>query len=938
MNDQKQIPFLEKVAEMALSENVKNLENIAFVLPSQRAGLFLKKYLAQLVGENFWAPQIFTINEFTNRHSTLELADPLVLLFELYVVYENLLKDKAESFESFMKWGALMVADFNDIDSSLAQQNIFTDLKNIKELENNSLLSENLTDNQSQYLLFWNNMVKIYKNYNDHLSDLKIGYQGKIAKDLAENAAMYFDNTAFKKIYFAGFSALTKAEQKIILFLVENKKSAILWDTDSYYMDDENAEAGAIIRKIKPLFPSHFKWKENKLIENKKQIHFYSSTQNLSQVKLAGKLVKDLFDNQKTGNTAIVLADETLLEPLLNSLPNDITNINITMGLALKSTSVCNFYHSIFDFLRNAKHVSNSASRKFQYHHQDVKNLFNNQILQSVIHWNVCLEKAVEHIKDQNKNYIEYSDIKELFVKEKLLDDLLENIFDLKHNFSESNASSVFYKINQVLVKETFPSVKSQIEKNALLVYNEIFEKLQKYSQLNLHLKNEKVFFQILSQLESAQKINFLGEPLEGLQIMGMLETRALDFENVILVSANEGILPKDGSENSLIPQELKRLYGLPGYSERDSIFAYYFYRLLQFPGNIHITYNTESDKFGAGEESRFIKQLRLEATLKNKEIQLFDHQFHIPIAIDPLKNPAIEKTDLIKKKLLALFESGLSPSSLNTFVNCPLDFYYQYVLGIKENQEKEINIEADRMGSVIHNTLEELFSEVKEKNNFTAEAINEMFAKVEKMLIKQFEIENRIDFGMNHLIYNVSLSFIQSFLKEEKKQLDEAKKAGIVPQILFLEEKLEATIEMEIEGKIIPVKIKGTADRIDLWGSVTRIIDYKTGSVNETDLNAMSPINLIENPKYAKALQLYAYAYMYIKKSNASHVQSGIISLKSPTKGLMNLKMDKDNDTITTEHLEGFEHILKKLIGNIWGSDTPFVHNPKSTYCKLCQ
>jgi ATP-dependent helicase/nuclease subunit B len=939
MDEQKKnIPFLEKVAQLSISENGKNLENVAFVLPSQRAGLFLKKYLSKIAGQNIWAPQIFTVNDFVNKHSAIKLAEPLVLLFNLYEVYKKVLSENAENFENFIKWGSIMIADFNEIDASLAHKNIFRDLKNLKEIENYSLLSDELTENQSQYISFWNDMIIIYENYNKYLSDLQIGYQGKITKDVAENAELYFKNSELTKIYFVGFNALSKAEEKIILFLTGNNKASILWDTDAYYMNDSMAEAGAIINKYKSVFPAPFTWEGNKLSSQKKQINLYACAQSLSQVRLAGKLVKDIKDNQKTGNTAIVLADENLLEPLLNSLPDDLININITMGLPLKNSMVCNLYRSIIDFLKSTQTIEGSENVKIQYYYKDVELVLKNPILNAKNSWNACIEKGLAFLKSENYIYVNYKNIKPFFEKEIGLDALFELIFGMKHNLNNQSISDSFFGVNENIMNNCSLHLHSEIEKNALIVYSKLFSTIKDYDQLNEYLKNEKVFSQILRQLESKEKINFLGEPLEGLQIMGMLETRALDFENLILLSANEGILPKESTENSLIPQELKKLYGLAGYKERESIFAYYFYRLLQFSEYSFITYNTEADDLNTGEESRYIKQLKLEAKSKNSNIEINEYQIEIPIVFDPLKNPVIAKTDPVQKKLKEIFKNGISPSALNTFINCPLDFYYKYVLAIKESEEFKATIEANKMGTAIHEVLEKIYLEIKEKDKYNIDEITKASVKVEQLLKDNYQKKNSISSGKNHLIFNVSLKFIQSFLKEDKNRLMEAKKLGIEPKILFIEKKLETNINLEFDGEMIPVKLKGTADRIELWGNTTKIIDYKTGSVDESKLSAIKLDKLIVNSDFSKALQLYAYAYLYTKSTGIDKVESGIFCFKSPTKGIMNLEIEKDSHLINTEHYEAFEEIFKTLIQKIWELNEPFKHNPGSKYCTLCQ
>ncbi|MFH1319302.1 MAG: PD-(D/E)XK nuclease family protein [Bacteroidota bacterium] len=1001
-------PFLSKITDHIFKNYKDDISRLCIVLPNRRGGLFLKKYIGKKYKKTIWSPEIFAIEDFIKELSGVEILDNVTLLFKFYKIYceqteetelpkqaspsEMELEGGSHSFDQFIKWAPVLLNDFNEMDEYLADTDkLFAYVNEARAIQVWNLENPELSPNQKSYLMFWKSLGKYYEKLKEELESKNQAYQGmayrKVSNEISTvEGGKKLKERNWKKILFAGFNALTKAEETIIEKLISIGMAEMLWDADTYYTQNQTQEAGRFIAKYKKKWkPNDFKWEENILSTDNKEINIIGIAQNVNQAKYTGEILftsppkspspmgegdLDVLHSKATGDgVAVVLADENFLAPVLNSLPGNISDVNVTMGYPLKNTPLYGLFDAILNLHVNSPQNPESSSypgktkegfkpgKDQSFYYKDVLKVLNHPYLDQPM-----TSIIARKIQKKNKVFISSNDI-EQFVTCELQEDLniLKPVFSSWNDPGEKgrsvteNALDCFYGLishfKDFLISE---DENKTIELEYLYAFAKLIKRLKtllKDHDLNISSEGEKettlkppmdikTFRTIFNQLVKAEKLSFYGEPLKGLQIMGMLETRTLDFETVILLSANENILPSGKTQNSFIPYDIRREFGLPTYSDRNAISAYHFYRLIQRAKKIYLLYNTEPDEFGSGEKSRFITQLLHELPKVNKNIKITEQLITLPILKVKKKDISIEKDDDILNRLNAWIQRGVSPSALNTYINCPLDFYYKYVLGLEEAEEVEETIEAATLGKCVHHVLRDLYAEFEGKN-ISINDVVKMKPFVEQKTIKAFSREYSaadIHHGKNLLILNVAIRFIENFLKEEVRCLSEIEKEGKSLVIRSLEEKLEMSMKMTLNGVEKRVNFRGTADRIDLVGDTTRIIDYKTGLVQPADLKPGDFENIANDPKYDKAFQLLMYALMYNKNPEGltGSLITGIISFRRLSQGLMPVIIYESTE-INEEILRSFEDRLKMLMSRIYDMNTPFRHNEEAEYCRFC-
>lgn len=927
--------FLKKTAEYLLANYQENLEEVLLILPNKRAGLFLKNEFSQLISHPIWLPEIIGTQDFVEKVADIEIADNLQQLFELYQTYCNV-EPTPESFEDFSKWGQIILHDFNEIDRYLINvDTFFKEINDIRAIEVWNVGQTQPTELQTQYLVFWQQLSKLYQQFNKDLETKKLAYQGrafrKVATQLQANPEAFIQQhlSKWKKIVFIGFNALTVAEESIITSLIKQQRAEILWDADEYYLSDEMQESGYFLRQHfkKSVFTSP-KWIHKKFTSTPKNISIIGIPQQVGQAKYLPELLNNLKTHNGYKNTAIVLADENLLIPVMQSIPNEIKNVNITMGYPLRNSGVTIFFETLFSLYMNGEKFGKKDQLTF--HYKDFLNLFRLPFT-NIIFGKESGKKITSKIIKNNWVFIS-SD------KLGLINDSLPIAFNNRTTPIELigfckkiiQIGKNYYIANKS-VSRTFT-----LELEYLFHFSKLFNQLELLMSKYQSVTTFKGFFSLFRQLLSTFSIELYGEPLQGLQIMGMLETRNIDFENVIILGANEGILPQGKSFNSFIPYDLKKAYRLPTHYEKDAVYAYHFYRLIQNAKNVFITYNTETNEFGSGEKSRFITQIEHELheqgniSITNKIIN-----YTTKGALSDEKN--IVKTESILNSLKALFAAKISPSAINTYINCPLDFYYKYVLKIGEEDEVEDIIEHTTFGNIVHKVLEELYKEHLNKELFPHH-IKEMLKKSDDLVLHQFIQQynpNEIQQGKNLLIFNVAKTYVRNFLEQELSFLEELKQPIT---ILGLEEKLNYQTKIAVNGEDIPINFAGIIDRIDRVNNQIRIIDYKTGLVEPKDLK-FNHFKEIEENALTKVAQVLFYALL-LQQNHQEYTNTpllaGIFSFRKISEGLICLNQDK-NKTVTAEMINQFEELLKKIAIEIIDQKIDFKHQSAAEYCNFC-
>ncbi|MFM7024173.1 MAG: PD-(D/E)XK nuclease family protein [Flavobacteriales bacterium] len=922
------ISFLGKVAKHIHDNHAGNTENLCVVLPSKRAGLFLKKEIAKIFNKTIWSPFILSQDDFIQEICQAKIISSFELTLHFYSVYKDLPSDvEKDDFNEFLNWAPALLNDFDSIDRHLVDPaKFFGYINESRALEVWNVGGEPLSDFQKDYLRFWKNLYQYYTALNESLVKEQLLTRGQAYRKTAEIVAQPDYKSRWQKIIFAGHNALTPAEEKIIVSSLKNGNAEILFDSDEYYLYNKSQEAGTFLRKYMNSWKaSDFRWKEDLLQKDNKNINIIACPQNIIQAKVAGEIVKTKFP-LNSPDSAVILCDENLLLPFLNHLPEDTTAVNITMGFPLKQTDLYPLLIQLFALHDNAL----LKGKDYLFYHQDLLLLLAHEKMQLV----TDKEKHNDFrqwITANNKVYI---------TTERCIEFLGEESRFLLAATNKTGKGFLSSMLQLTLVLKEKYGDDRPVESEYLFTFYTFLQKLsnlvEKY-QLE-ELNNLKALKRVCIKLIKQEKLAFYGEPLRGLQIMGMLESRTLDFENIVLLSVNEGVIPKDKQQQSFIPFDIKKEFGLHTHQENDAIFAYHFYRLLQRAKNVYLLYTSAGDGMGAqGEKSRFLKQIEMEYAGKgNPNITLHSTQAALPSSAGKKGDIDIESSVNIIEKLGSMAEKGFSPSAINKLIACPLDFYYRYILGLGELDEVEEDIEASSMGTAIHNTLEKMYRPFVGKV-LPVDEVKKMLLLVEPYLKTSFEEVkiSEISQGKNHLTFNIAVDVIIQFLRNEISYLEELAIENQVLTIVSLESKIEGELEIEVGGKTQIIKLKGIADRIDKIGNTIRLVDYKTGSVKDDELSFT--MENISSTKKSKALQLMWYSMLYLENHpEIKSITPGIISFRSLSKGMIGIKYNNQNTADVASCLE-FRQQLKMIFENLFAGNIRYSHSSDAKYCQYC-
>lgn len=938
--------FLEDVVAQLIRDHEGRWEELCLVLPSRRAGLFLKTFIAEHLQQAAFAPRILTIDEFVEELAEYKLPDNLTLLFELYEAYKEVEgPEKAESMDGFTKWGQLLLNDFNDVDMAMVDASkLYGDLAQIKEIEQWSFNAPELTPNQEEFRSFWQKLKHYYESFCSRLQRNGETFPGHLYRHVATDIEQLHVKIAAKHIYFIGLNALSIAEQELVRKMLASGRAKAIWDADAYYMNNRNHEAGHFQR----MYRKHWKGQDfgtlyDSLSKGAREVEIIGVPKKVGQTKVAGQLLGENEQAPHFKKTAVVLADEQLLLPMMHSLPSNVGDVNVTMGYPLKFTPAQSLFEAVINLHENAQKLQ-PGRRTYSLYHSDVIKLLHHPYLRKTL-WVPAgrnLSDDLTHIiLDKNKIFIRLKDLEaELNEDQKATLSSIAFLFEPIKNLPEDLMKMLIQLIERLRTANTEGQYKSELELEYLFHYSKLLKRLQGLLIQYPVVKEIRAFKSIFNRLVNGQQLNFYGEPLRGMQLMGMLETRALDFEELIILSVNENTLPQARVDNSFIPFELKKLHGIPTHTEKDAVYAYHFYRLLQRAKKVHLIYNTENDDFGGGEQSRFITQLQHEWPRINPDVVLKHKVVSSTIKQQPEVPFEVQKDAFVLERLDALFKDGLSPTALSTYINCPLDFYYRYVLRLRESTEVEVTVEANTMGTFIHEALEALYKPFLNKP-LTVDDLNSMKSRIEEEVQSQFNQkyqQEEYSQGKNYLILRVAIKFIERFLEQETARLEAPENKGKELIVKALELELGAEIEIPLQKGLRKVRIRGSADRIDSWGGFTRVIDYKTGKVTPTQLKVRDFSAVTMEEKMSKAFQVLVYALMYRKQqtNDPFPLKSGIISFKNLKEQLMNVTISGQEE-LTDDTLEAFEIQLANLIRDIYDPELPFRHNPDSMWCKFC-
>lgn len=926
--------FLQLLAKDLVNKYNNNFEALTIVFPNKRAGLFLADEISKQIDRPVWMPEIITLSEFIEKHTGLKKAEELSLIIKLYKSYTKTAGFE-EEFKDFYFWGNMLLGDFDDIDKYLADAKaVFSNLVALKEIESSlpyltpeqidaiksfwsSFNPDKYSKEQLEFLKVWSKLHSTYSDFKATLYTQNLCFEGMGQRHFCEHIHEYGHKG---HIIFAGFNALNACEKQIFSHYRDNGQASFYWDYDIYYTSDENHEAGHYIRENLKYFPNepdmaHF----NNFAHNNKKIEYISVPSGIGQAKLIPALVENL-EEKNSRNTAIVLCDERMLTAAIHSIPDDIQKINITMGYPAQNTSAA----ALITLLCDLKNYSKKEGKQTWYYYKPVIALLNHKLIK-------------DHCPDEIHRITDYINQKNIvYVAEKHLQ--FNAITQAVFSSAEENIPDYLLQTLNLLVR-SFRDGKEQsyaIEREFIFNIYTCIQNLKNTFAEECIQPDDKLYLQIISKIINGISVPFSGEPLEGLQLMGLMETRMLDFKNLIILSANEGILPKNSVISSFIPYNLRVGFKLPTPEHQDALFAYYFYRLLQRAKNIKILYSSTAKGLNSGEMSRFLYQIKYESGLPVTETN-FQNQ------ISTQNNKAIEipkNEDIIHllNQYTVSDERTISPSALNTYMECPLKFYFKYIARIKEKEEIAEELDHRLLGNIFHECSQSLYATIPD-GRVTAEAIGAILknnALIDEHIrnaylnVYDLKISQLIDSGSNDLILDIIKKYIREMLSYDQK---------ICPfRLVAMEEKFSVPVSI-CENKL-QVFVGGFIDRVDQTDSGIRVIDYKTGADNSTFKSVPSLFDKENTTRNKAAFQTMLYCLMFGHQTQSdAPLIPGIYSTKLLFGKDYNyrLKCDKDYITDFNQYKEEFCGNLVVLLEEIYAPQQPFRQTANLQKCRTC-
>ena len=915
-----------------------NLQNVCIVVPGKRAGIHIKKCFGKIIDKPIFLPQITTINELVKQSAGITVIDSFILVFKLFEVYKRHVKTE-ETFDEFFYWGEMLLNDFDDIDKyNISAKDLFSNIESIKEIDQQfayldkeqidvirqfwgSFIAEKLSNEQDSFYEIWKKLYPVYVEFTEQLKLEKVGYEG-LAYRLVIDSIQEGNSQLFikDKYLFLGFNALNQCEHILFKELKTQDKARFYWDIDHYYYDNTIHEAGYFVRQNIKLHGNELNIISDNL-SNKKDISIISAPSSVVQVKHVSSIIQTWIENAiDLSSCAIILCDENLLLPMLYSLPTEVKAVNITMGFPIKVTPVYTTLQTLLKLQRNY------LKRGFLY--QDVIEVANDSLLHSLIGDSVkkSLGGFVGHAYDGIEVTQLASDetIQNIFTPiasgKMLLEYLQKIIVTISKQIQERETDSVGDTITLECLFTTYTSINTIIELLGKVAVDEI-----------------SIAINLLKKALAGLQVPFAGEPLAGLQIMGILESRLLDFDHVVFVSANEGIMPTGKAPSSFIPFSLRQGFGLPTIKQRDAIYAYYFYRAMQRAQSISILYSTQSNDNSVGEMSRYVSQLLYDdtfsKTLQNITVNLYPQAFEKP-DIEKSK----ESIDILLSKYTGAVK-GISPSAINTYLYCEAQFYYQYIAGLREVDEVLELPDELEFGNLYHKAMQNIY---KDKNNTIIEkefiqsiiessgiidnCVRSAFAEIYKSTKYLQKIE-----GYKKIIYDVIVMYVKNTLQVDKDSAPF--------ELLGVEYPIDSILlPIDVNGIRIPVVLSGNIDRVERIGEKVRIIDYKTGKRSSESKNWEELFTSDLKQRNAKIFQTLLYSYLFTKKTGIGSVQPLLYfvresSINSDASISVNKQMIED----FAEYYNEFEEGLICVLQMIFDETKPFARTKDGDKCTNC-
>lgn len=946
--------FLKQVAHDLYNKTEGNFTKVAIVFPNKRASLFFNEYLAQESDRPIWSPTYVSISELFRQSSDLSIADPIKLVCDLYKVFQKATGSK-ETLDDFYFWGEMLIADFDDADKNMADTHaLFSNLKDLNELmDNYDFLEEGqkealsqffhnfsinqVTELKQRFISMWNVLGDIYAEYKALLESQSIAYEGMLYRQVIEQLDV--EALPYNKYIFVGFNVLNKVEHTLFKKLNEAGKAMFYWDYDTFYLNKTPHEAGEFIRRNLRDFPSELPASFFDNLNQPKEVTFIESPTENGQVRYLPQWIRENLTSQEK-ETAVVLCNEALLQPVLHALPDNVKHINITMGFPLSQTPAYSFVNALME-LHTSGYNPNNGRYLFAEVISVLKHPYTRQLSPEA-------EKLEQTLTRDNRFYPLPSELKQDNVLELLFTPRRNNL-DLCSMLSEAlKEVAVIYQQQAASHSDAFDQLyRESLFKTYTLVNR--FHTLIESKELNVQAGT---FQRLLTRVMSSSSIPFHGEPAIGMQVMGVLETRNLDFRHLIMLSVNEGQLPKAGGDSSFIPYNLRKAFGMTTIDHKIAVYAYYFYRLMQRAEKVTLVYNTATDGINRGELSRFMLQFLIEwgyPVLRKQLEAAQSPQDSTPIII--------EKTPDVMERMKSVFDirnnpkALISPSALNCYLDCPLKFYYKYVALLSAPDEVTADIDSAKFGSIFHYAAEHIYKDLTAHGKLISRE------NLETLLKDEVRLQTYVDNGFKELFFNlppneqpeyngiqlinsaVIVKYIQQLLRNDLRYAPFT--------FIGSEQRIFENIEICTSTGDIQSRIGGIIDRIDSKGESLRIVDYKTGGDADTPANVQS-LFIPDKKRSNYVFQTFLYASIVCKKLRekndsrlvapallyihraASENYSPVIQMGEPRKP----KEPVDN---FAQHEGDFRENLKTLLEDIFNPDISFTQTEIEDKCAYC-
>jgi len=946
--------FLSETAGHLLAKYPNRLGDCTVVFPNRRTGLFLKKQLSKRVDKPTWTPAVFSLEDFLFSFSDIKKADQLALIFELYEAFKSH-KGSKERFESFYSWGEMLLRDFEEVDHYLVNpKQLFTYVRDDRQLAEDfrhlgpdqeavirkfwQTFLPASTKTQKQFAATWKILLPIYKEFKSRIRKKNIGYASHIYRELLAKKES-IKHPQNKPLTFAGFNVLTLAEETLIKHFVVENEAEVLWDIDAYYMDSKEQEAGNFLRRYRSdsVLGRSFPDALPQRIKEKKDIEVTGVVLEAGQAKRAGEEIADLIrSGVKNEEVVVVLPQEYMLFPILNAIPDTVDKLNVTMGYPLRDTPLFGLLESAIEL---QEHTSLSPDNGVSFYYKPTIDVLSHPYLYKED--DHTLNDLIKSIRKNNKIRIFQQEITSL------QSTVLNTIF--RQVNEQSSLATYLQDIVKVLSNRVIE--RFRLEKEYLYHFRQLLSRLEEVlnGQQNTEI-NIGTFKNLFRKATRSVRIPFSGDPAEGLQIMGVLETRNLDFKHVLMFNMNEDSYPAPRQTGSFIPYRIRKAFDLPTFETQDTIYAYLFYRLCQRSKKLSFYYNIYADFGLSGEVSRFIRQLALESGLKIKWKKLNNS-----IKINEIKPISIAATSDVLARLSVYTniapkgeQRRLSASALNTYFDCKLKFYFRYVLRVFAGDEMSDDLDARHFGNVLHKTLECLYLDTMSEKNSRIIDEND-FLRLESSIDGAIEKAFKDEFGMRgrkRFTLEGRNTVMAEIIRKFVLRVFEMDKAYAPFEIVSLEgeDKYERFVAIEPNGKRLSVKLGANIDRVDRKNGAARVIDYKTGR-DETEIgsldNLFKPEVSLKYKEGRKAgFQTFFYAWLYSARYGQSDaIVPGLINIRQFFRESFDYRIKKEGVPVedASPYMDQFEKNLKKLLEEIFSSTEPFDQTEDLKKCAFC-